>query len=446
MSKILEKSKTEILTLPPNVNGPVSGVLEFCLEGFRWKGNKTFPSIEAKFQFWGQDHDTASASILYHANNITSNNRCLKYHIVTSPELFQSYLSNSKPIRVKLVSLKTGNLIGASVIRIPEVIAKLQQQEKVKETSSIFSPNGFILGSIITSFKLTGMKMVEQQMMVKSPEKPKPRIEVLKAPPAPQAPMLPQRTSTKEGPTPTFSDFLINNVPSISSITSSETDSKDISDKQKSRMMDYLMGKSIPPSMENEILKEICTLSPATSLLEVFKDLTIESPPISLKEKTPFVPQTKPQSKSSINFLNRIDSVRFAVHGFTATKAGIKQIIRKTQTGKVSEFNIAVECQICGGNQVLRTDETNTMYFISKGLNIDNLMDKIDINKQNYRGLKDPKKFFESGVFLTFILWIRDSKTKISHILGKLFLFIYSQIGGLKNLWKLLKSLPRAYF
>lgn len=214
-----------------------------------------------------------------------------------------------------------------------------------------------------------------------------------------------KQTSTRERDT--LSDFLINNVPSISSTSETYTtvsSLKDYNESQKQGIMNYLLGKNVAKETETSILKEICNISPATSLLDI---LTHES--ISSKS------DVTPINKSK--FLKDFDSIRFAIHGFVATKNGIREIMKKFTSNNMSSFNLVIECQISTGP--VKSTDNNTMYFLSKPLKQEDLIEKININKQNYRALNNPKEFFGlNNVNLTFVLWIRDCASKISYILG----------------------------
>lgn len=222
-----------------------------------------------------------------------------------------------------------------------------------------------------------------------------------------------KRTSTRERDT--LSEFLINNVPSISSTSETYTtvsSLKDYSEPQKRGIMNYLLGKNVPKETESVILKEICNISPATSLLDILTNEDNSDRGLQLNSERDAV---TPVNKSK--FLKDFDSIRFAVHGFLATKTGIKEIMKKFTSNNMTSFNLAIECQISTGP--VKSTDNNTMYFLSRPLKQDDLIERININKQNYRALNNPKQFFGlSNVSLTFVLWIRDCTSKISYILG----------------------------
>lgn len=471
------RSSRKILSLPPNVHGEPNGYLEFRIDGFQWKGNKTFTSIQAKIRFWGQDQEAAASTWYSYDGN--TDPKALKYQVVTTPNLFKSYFQHSDPVQVKLISLKTGSLIGACVIRIPaslkQIRLDLHGNVIATDSSPIFSCKGFILGNIITTFKLhIGDTSVRPQSQPLTQTKvgisePEPRLDCLyrsKSFPAPNRvsspdrvakrvtePFSPQkrpvihserveaetdhhqptiRTSTrdKSAEAPNFSEFLLNNVPSISTITSGQRSSlkKDTTEA----IVSYLTGKPLPKELEGTILKEICSLSPAASLMDMVmkgklkENLTNTSSDLKKCRKSlstyqesvssPNRNKSKPSPAQLANFLRNIDSLRLAVHGFVATKAGIKTIVKRFDTNKMNSFNLAVECQLKSDKG---QSEDDTIYFLSRPLLQDDLVHRIDINKQNYRPIRSAQHFFnQPNLSLTVILWVRDTESKISYILG----------------------------
>lgn len=408
------------LVLPPDVQGEYNGYLELKIDDIKWRGNKSFNLLIAKVKFWGQNN-TQVGSIWFNFDGKKEPQK-LKYRIVTTSLLFRSYLKHSEPVQLRLVSTKTNNLIGSCSFVVPDCVKELRVNGGGKiigsGVSPIFSSKGFILGSVVWTIrvhlvnplKVTGsdeevLSLVREDM---------PTIREPIAVPLDDTFTM-KRTSTRERET--LSEFVINNVPSISS--SSETYTtvsslKDYSEPQKRGIMNYLLGKSVPKETETSILKEICNISPATSLLDILTQEENSNQGKQLKT-IDSGPVVTPVNKSK--FLKDFDSIRFAVHGFLATKIGIKEIIKKFTSNNMTSFNLAIECQISAGP--VKSTDNNTMYFLSRPLKQDDLIDRININKQNYRALNNPKQFFVlNNVSLTFVLWIRDSTSKISYILG----------------------------
>ncbi|XP_063695908.1 uncharacterized protein LOC134827255 [Culicoides brevitarsis] len=397
--------KLPTLVLPPDVQGAYNGYLELRIDDIKWRGNKKFNLLIAKVKFWGQASQKTGA--IWFNFDGKREPETLKYRIVTTSKLFRSYLKHSEPVQVQLVSTKTNNLIGSCSFAIPDAVRELKPNVVGKiignGASPIFSAQGFILGSVVWSIR------VHLVTPLKEKESDDESIiqEIMPTQRDPVQIPLDNTFIMREKPTKDslFSDFVINNVPSITSSDTYTTVSslKDYSEPQKRGIMNYLLGKNVPKETESSILKEILNISPAASLMDI---LTQED---NSQKPLPNINKSK--------FLKDFDSIRFAVHGFVATKNGIKEIMKRFSSNNMENFNLAIECQISSGPT--KANDNNTMYFLSKPLKQDDLIEKININKQNFRALKDPKTFFSSkNVGLTIVLWIRDCKSKISYILG----------------------------
>lgn len=422
-----QKINKQNLVLPPNVNGNYNGYLEVKIEGFKWRGNKTFNLIQAKILFWGQESDKAG-TIWFNTEKGKSEPESLKYRIVTTTNLFKSYLEHAEPLHIKLLSLKTEKAIGASAIRIPVVIKHLKADDTGKilatDSSPIFSSQGFVLGSIFTTFRVRLVHPVNETIVIETvksediSQKMPTNIKFRKSIPIPvlednyeilKSTTVPCKEKNQ------LSEFFINNVPSItcSDYTTASYSLNDYSNTQKTQIFNYLLGKNVPENAEEIIIKDILNLSPAGSLLEM-----IGNQDFLLQNSNP-IPQKLGQitdfSKSQI--LKNIDSIRFAIRCFLATKSGIKEIVKKFNSNNMKTFNLAIECQISTGP--VKSTDNNTMYFLSKSLTQNDLIHRIEINKQNYRALNNPKEFFaQQNISLTFLVWIRDAVSKISYILG----------------------------
>uniref|UniRef100_A0A336LW59 CSON005888 protein n=1 Tax=Culicoides sonorensis TaxID=179676 RepID=A0A336LW59_CULSO len=417
----IASKKKSSLTLPPDVQGEYNGFLELKIDDIKWRGNKSFNLIIVKVKFWGQSSSQVGSIWFNYDGKKEPEN--LKYRIVTTSKLFKSYLEHSEPVQLRLVSSKTNNLIGSGSFNIPESVAELKPDTSGKiigkGTSPIFSSKGFILGSVVWTIRihLFHPLVVTEQLRDEIPVRDTMTItrKPISIPVEDEIndTFTMKRTSTRERDT--FSEFVLNNVPSITSSDTYTTVSslKDYSESQKQGIMNYLLGKNVPREIESSILKEICNISPATSLMDILTQENLSNHGLidTTQRDDPKIASNKSK------FLKDFDSIRFAVHGFLATKVGIKEIMKKFTSNNMTNFNLAIECQISSGP--VKSTDNNTMYFLSRPLKQDDLIEKIKINKQNYRALNNPKQFFAlNNVSLTFVLWIRDCNSKISYILG----------------------------
>lgn len=156
----------ELLSLPPNVNGRRRGTLEVRLAGIRWTSGKSYPLVEIQLSWWGQQQLQQRKRGVLHweqGKNVASDaERLLRYEVLTSEELFRKYLKAAEPIQVRLVSTRTGSLIGTTVVPVPGKLVNFRLGEEVEGVgrAEIASGIGFGLGEISLEFVLKFDKAV----------------------------------------------------------------------------------------------------------------------------------------------------------------------------------------------------------------------------------------------------------------------------------------------
>lgn len=152
---------SEKLNLPPNVIGKTRGYLDLAIENIIWKTSKTFNTVKVDLLWWGQNSDGISCEgikINVNKSQIPPEEplRTIRYQIKTNSRLFLSYLKNCEPLKVEIYSSKTGDFIGSSKVEIP---LKFHNSPDVREQScrlslQILSTRQFSLGEIVVSIHI----------------------------------------------------------------------------------------------------------------------------------------------------------------------------------------------------------------------------------------------------------------------------------------------------
>lgn len=147
----------ELLSLPPNVNGRRRGTLEVRLSGIRWTSGKSYPLVEIRLLWWGQQQQQRRSLLHWkQGKNVSESERLLRYEVLTSEELFRKYLKAAEPVQVRLVSSRTGSLIGTAAVPLPGKLVNFRVGEEVTGAgrAEIASGSGFGLGEISLEFVL----------------------------------------------------------------------------------------------------------------------------------------------------------------------------------------------------------------------------------------------------------------------------------------------------
>lgn len=148
----------ELLSLPPNVNGRRRGTLEVRLSGIRWTSGKSYPLVEIRLSWWGQQQQQRRSLLHWKqgGKNVSESERLLRYEVLTSEDLFRKYLKAAEPVQVRLVSSRTGSLIGTATVPVPGKLVNFRVGEEVTGAgrAEIASGSGFGLGEISLEFVL----------------------------------------------------------------------------------------------------------------------------------------------------------------------------------------------------------------------------------------------------------------------------------------------------
>ena len=287
--------------LPPNVFGRHRGSLELTVEEIRWK-SKSYPAIELKVKWWGDDSG-AKINIKSTCNKKGALGN-LSYKVNTNYELFKSYLQNSEPIEIQVYSLKTNTLIGSTKIELPAKIKtfnRLGEDCSVKTNTQIASSRFFCLGDLILSFKLQyflnqNMTKPVKPLVLKTPaeqEHPCSRASVIK-----ECVVMKPVSRCKEN-IPKIVDF---ELPKPKSAVSPTTSYKELNSAKKLSILSYLTGERMNKDDESKILKEIVSISPASSIIEALDKISPKSEHEKLYEM--------------------VDSIRIFLSTFKSSSAG----------------------------------------------------------------------------------------------------------------------------
>lgn len=262
-----EKSKE----LPPNVFGRNRGEIYLEIEEIRWK-SKVYPAVEIRIKWWGDD---LGAKINVNRSNCNKNGSIAKicYKINTHYELFKSYLQNSDPIEIQVFSLKTNTLIASTKTELPTKLknfSRLGEDCIVKTNSQITSSRFFCLGDLILSFKLhyflnqNMTKPIKPLVLKTQAEQEIPYSKVVNKEITVIKPVsrCKENVHKKVEFEPTFSN------------TVSPTSYTELNSTKKLSILSYLSGERMHRDDESKILKEIVSISPASSIIEALDKIS----------------------------------------------------------------------------------------------------------------------------------------------------------------------------
>lgn len=302
-----------LLSLPPNVNGRRRGTLEVRLSGIRWSSGKSYPLVEIQLLWWGQQQQGKSLLHWKQGKNDGSSERLLRYEVLTSEELFRKYLKAAEPIQVRLVSNRTGSLIGTAAVPIPGKLVSFPVGEEVEVVgrAEIASGTGFGLGEISLQFLLRFDKAQRENKengkaaMVQKVKKSLPVI-------------LPEASP----------ELAVKGVPALLHNERKEAKTfRSLDNPSRSNVLNYLSGKLLAGS-EDEALSEICSISPAESMMDALHKF-----------------DTAPAPRKT-EYLNAVDSARMLVESLKFTKAGLKEIIHKTKLVSLTEMGFLIKVKL----------------------------------------------------------------------------------------------------
>ncbi|XP_055626706.1 uncharacterized protein LOC129768821 [Toxorhynchites rutilus septentrionalis] len=318
-----QQQPKQILSLPPNVNGRRRGTLEIRFpeksedgfEGIQWKSTKSYPLVEIQLLWWGQQvSQNSPKAVLRWEQGKTRTVSKLQYEILTSAELFRKYLRTAEPIQARLVSCRTNTLIGTAQIPVPGKLVNFRACGEEFESSSsaaILSGRGFNLGEICVLFCLSFEKIA-----VKFEDKEnKKDIVQSSAMPLPMVRLERETGLTVRGvPAPLHNDITQKQAKTFHSLDN----------QSRVNVLNYLSGKVLS-DCEDEALTDICSISPAQSMIEALNK--IETPSKSKKDA----------------YVRAVDSARVIIEGLKFTKAGLKEVFHKAKLGALTEMTFLIK-------------------------------------------------------------------------------------------------------
>uniref|UniRef100_A0A182SSI3 C2CD3 N-terminal C2 domain-containing protein n=1 Tax=Anopheles maculatus TaxID=74869 RepID=A0A182SSI3_9DIPT len=371
--------------LPPNVDGRSRGTLTVgfgnFLEsprvsvggsptsaGIRWNSTKVYPAVDLQLVWWGQKASTPVATL--HWAEAGKNNSSVDYEVCTSADLFRRYLKSCEPVRLRLYSKRTETLIGTAKVQIPEKIINflenVDQPVLAQSCGDILSVRGFKLGELCLEF---GLKLDPKELPT-NPSKPaslqsqkegkenrkmlcveqRPASVPLKTfPPASNSALV------VEGKLAPLHESSQRPLAGSSYQHASKKKFNTLDHESKRKVLDYLTGKPLDDersraSSELSALSEICSISPAESMLEALA-------------RYDAAPERNKQP-----YLQAVDCVRVLVEGLKLTRAGMKEMQHRTKhqwlTPTTSGFIVKMKLS--------RNPNTTLLKFNSTSLAFDN--------------------------------------------------------------------------
>lgn len=162
MSARIEKNP---VSLPPKVNGKLSGYCTINIEEINWTTTKTFPLVKLVIVWWGKEEGNTFDSVRttrktkslreLNQNQTSSSLLSACYQIHTPYKLFQSYLKNCDPLIIEVYSVKTLELVGRTIVSIPLQLHSAENSKFQRASAPIISSNRrFKLGEMVISFEI----------------------------------------------------------------------------------------------------------------------------------------------------------------------------------------------------------------------------------------------------------------------------------------------------
>ncbi|XP_053677195.1 uncharacterized protein LOC128727321 [Anopheles nili] len=339
--------------LPPNVDGRLRGTLtvgfgrfgesprsgSVSCTGIRWTTAKVYVNVDLQVIWWGQK-TTDTIGTLHWAQRRNGEGDSVEYEVRTSAELFRRYLKSCEPIRLRLFSKRTETLIGTAKVPLPGRIVNFsestdQQPAVAQGSGEIVSVRGFRLGELTLEFalkldpkELSGVPAATKPISV--PAAPKGGKENRKmlsvahrpdpvkiCPPKPHS--NPLAIEGRPAPLHESSQRPLTGGSSFPAGEKKKFHTLDGSSKRK--ILNYLTGVAFDDatdgtgcrSSERSALSEICSISPAESMLEA----------LARYDSAP-APGKKP-------YLQAVDCVRVLIENLRLTRAGQKEIQHRTK-------------------------------------------------------------------------------------------------------------------
>ncbi|XP_049545212.1 uncharacterized protein LOC125956949 [Anopheles darlingi] len=331
-----------VAILPPNVNSKPHGKLTVRFgefhdssgSGLRWNSAKVYVSVDLQLFWWGQPttaSGTTSTTLHWEQGNNRQNRASeTVYEVRTNPELFRRYLKSCEPVRVRLISTRTQTLIGTAQVAIPGKFTNLRESGDHPVTAlargEVLSVRGFCLGELCLELTLHfDRKGADSATTVTSrstaeEEKENTKMLLVESNPI-RGPVMPA-LAVEGKPAPLHESSQRTQATAERVNAKKRFHTLDPTARQK--ILDYLTGRPIDGddgcSSELSALSEICSISPAESMLEALAryDRTVE-----------------PDKHS---YLRTVDCVRVLVESLKFTRAGQKEIQHRARRQELAMY------------------------------------------------------------------------------------------------------------
>uniref|UniRef100_A0A182LRN5 C2 domain-containing protein n=1 Tax=Anopheles culicifacies TaxID=139723 RepID=A0A182LRN5_9DIPT len=333
--------------LPPNVDGRPRGTLAIgfgnFLEsprvtacgsptsvGIRWNSTKVYAAVDLQVVWWGQKASTPVATL--HWAEGGKNIGSVDYEVRTSADLFRRYLKSCEPVHLRLYSKRTETLIGTAKVSIPDKIINFcETADPAPVTQScgeILSVRGFRLGELCLEFSL---KFDPKELPVNPPkpassqsQKGKENRKMLcvqQPPPVPlnRFPSASQTALVVEGKVAPLHESSQRPLADGNRLQVAKKKFNTLDHEQKRKVLDYLTGKPFDDdqrsrcSSELSALSDICSISPAESMMEALARYDAAS------------------QRNKQHYLQAVDCIRVLVEGLRLTRAGMKEMQHRTK-------------------------------------------------------------------------------------------------------------------
>ncbi|XP_055536076.1 uncharacterized protein LOC129724860 [Wyeomyia smithii] len=307
-------------TLPPNVNGRRRGTLEIRLpvtDGIRWKSAKSYPAVELRLCWWGQQEPPLnSLAVLHWEQGKVRSIQSIQYEVLTSEELFRKYLRAAEPLQVRLISGRTNSLIGTASIAIPGKIVNFRSESgQVMEATGkgeILSQRRFSLGEISVDFCLKFDDCLRERVPKDN------KLNMVQDCRTQVSLVLPEQ-DTK---------LLIKGDPVVLHESKQQPRTfRSLDGQSRDKVLNYLLGKALSGS-EDEPLSEICSISPTESMMDALNRFDNTSAP------------------QKVEYLKIVNSARMVIETFKFTKAGLKELFHKSKQSSLVDVTFSVKVKI----------------------------------------------------------------------------------------------------
>uniref|UniRef100_A0A182WDP4 C2 domain-containing protein n=1 Tax=Anopheles minimus TaxID=112268 RepID=A0A182WDP4_9DIPT len=333
--------------LPPNVDGRPRGTLAIgfgnFLEsprvsaggsptsvGIRWNSTKVYAAVDLQVVWWGQKASTPVATL--HWAEGGKNIGSVDYEVRTSADLFRRYLKSCEPVRLRLYSKRTETLIGTAKVSIPDKIINFSETADpataTQSCGEILSVRGFRLGELCLEFSL---KFDPKELSVNPPKPASSQSQrgkenrkmlcVQQPAPVPLKPFPSASHSALvvEGKVAPLHESSQRPLADGNRLHAAKKTFNTLDHAQKRKVLDYLTGKPFDDdqrsqgSSELSALSDICSISPAESMLEALARYDVATE----RNKQPY--------------LQAVDCIRVLVEGLRLTRAGMKEMQHRTK-------------------------------------------------------------------------------------------------------------------